>query len=229
MRYKQVVQGTLIKRMNRFVAEVSINDSVERVHVKNTGRLKELLYPDNKVLLEKSNNPKRTTNYSIIAANKNDKWINIDSQAPNAVIFEALKEGKIKEIGKVDFLKKEVTFGESRFDFYYENGDEKGFIEVKGVTLERNEVASFPDAPTLRGMKHVLEMCQAVQEGYKGTILFVIQMKGCKSFTPNREMDPNFADRLLQAAQQGVQIIAYDSIVEEDSLFIDKQIPVSLI
>lgn len=229
MRYKQVVQGKLNKRMNRFVAEVLIDDSLERVHVKNTGRLKELLYPDNTVLLEQSDNPKRTTKYSIIAANKNNKWVNIDSQAPNAIIFEALKEGKLKEFGKVDYLKKEVTFGDSRFDFYYEKGDEKGFIEVKGVTLERDGIASFPDASTLRGTKHVLEMCEAVREGYKGTILFVLQMKGCNRFIPNREMDPKFADGLLQAAQQGVQIIAYDSIVEDECLWIDQSIPVSLI
>ncbi|SOC08616.1 sugar fermentation stimulation protein [Ureibacillus xyleni] len=227
MKYKQIVQGRLLKRVNRFIAEVIINGSIERVHVKNTGRLKELLYPENAVILEASDNPKRTTKYSIIAANKNNKWINIDSQAPNATTFEALKEGKIKEIGEVSLLKKEVTFGDSRFDFYYEKGNERGFLEVKGVTLEKDGVASFPDAPTLRGTKHVLEMCQAVQEGYKGIILFVIQMQGCKKFVPNQEMDANFAKALQQASQQGVKIIAYDSIVEEDGLLLDEPIPVN--
>lgn len=228
MKYKQIIQGKLKKRVNRFIAEVFIDGTVEQVHVKNTGRLKELLIPDVEVLLEVSDNPNRKTKYSLIAVNKKGNWVNIDSQAPNEVAFEALKEGKLVEIGSVKTLKKEVTFGDSRFDLYYEQGEDKGFIEVKGVTLEKNSFATFPDAPTIRGTKHVLELIKAVQAGYKGAILFIVQLKGCQAFTPNKEMDPAFTNALIEASRNGVQIICYDAIVGENELVLDEPIPVVL-
>lgn len=228
MKYGKIVHGKLIRRVNRFIAEVFINGIKEQVHIKNTGRLIELLLPEAEVLLEVSDNPARKTKYSLIAAAKNGSWVNIDSQAPNAAAFEALKAGKLLEFGLVKTAKREVTYGDSRFDLYFEKDDEKGFIEVKGVTLEKHGIALFPDAPTSRGTKHVFELAKAVQEGYTGAILFLVQMKGCRVFVPHKEMDAAFAEALLQASQQGVQILAYDSIVKDDELVLARPLPVSL-
>ncbi|WP_017756719.1 DNA/RNA nuclease SfsA [Calidifontibacillus oryziterrae] len=285
MKYRKIVHARLHKRVNRFIAEVFINGKIEQVHVKNTGRLKELLLPDTEVLLELSDNPARKTRFSLIAAAKNNGWVNVDSQAPNLIAFELLKAGKLAEFGSVNLVKREVTYGDSRFDIYFELNDKKvlhidkqvlhidkqglkcnergkcnigsalhnnngnglhtnhvqnnngeglhinngkGFIEVKGVTLETNGVAMFPDAPTSRGTKHVLELVKAVQEGYTCTILFIVQMKGCRAFAPNREIDPVFTDALIQASRQGVQILAYDCIVGEDEIVLDEPLPVYL-
>jgi sugar fermentation stimulation protein A len=228
MKYGKIVHGRLDRRINRFIAEVFINGTKEKVHIKNTGRLKELLQPDTEVLLEISDNPNRKTRFSLIAAFTNGRWVNVDSQAPNLLAFETLKAGKMKEFGKVKSVKREVTYGDSRFDLYFEKDDVKGFIEVKGVTLEKNGIALFPDAPTSRGTKHVLELAKAVHEGYNGAVLFVVQMKGCRAFAPNREMDGAFADALLQASREGVQILAYDSIVKEDELVLGGPLPVNL-
>jgi len=228
MKYGEIVHGKLHRRVNKFIAEVFIHGKKETAHIKNTGRLIELLQPNMDVRLEVSDNPNRKTKYSLIAVCKNNIWVNIDSQAPNTVVFEAITAGKVKELGMVNMLKREVPFGESRFDLYFEKGDESGFIEVKGVTLEKNGVALFPDAPTLRGTKHMLELAKAVQKGYSGIILFVVQMKGCYSFTPNIEMDKTFTEALLKAAQQGVQILAYDSIVKANELVLGNPLPVVL-
>lgn len=228
MKYHTTVHARFGKRVNRFIAEVYINGIMEKVHIKNTGRLKELLKPDAAVLLELSDNPNRKTKFSLIAVEKRGRWVNIDSQAPNFVAYEAIKSGKISEIGAIDFAKREVTYGNSRFDLYFERGNKKGFIEVKGVTLEQDCVAMFPDAPTTRGTKHVLEMAKAVEDGYIGIILFIIQMKGCSSFSPNREMDEDFANALRKAFENGVKILAYDSIVHEDKFVINQPIPVNL-
>lgn len=233
MKYGKMVSGLLVRKVNRFIAEVIIDDdetAKEQVHIKNTGRLKELLQPGAEVLLEQSDNPNRKTRFSLIVVAKNGSWVNIDSQAPNAVAFEALKAGKLaEEFGLVELIKREVTYGDSRFDLYFENGDTKGFIEVKGVTLEENGMALFPDAPTARGTKHVLELAKAVHVGYTAAILFVIQMKGCRGFAPHREMDPAFADALLEASRQGVRILAYDSIVKEDEIALGEKVLVDLI
>jgi len=228
MKYGKIVQGRLESKVNRFIAEVYIDGIKEQVHIKNTGRLTELLLKDAEVLLEWSDNPKRKTQYSLIAAEKNGQWVNIDSQAPNAVAYEALRTGKLAEFGVVDSVKREVTFGDSRFDLYYKKDVEKGFIEVKGVTLEKNGIALFPDAPTVRGKKHVLELVKAAQEGYKCSILFVVQMKGCSKFVHNKEMDPAFTEALLDAARNGVQILAYDTIVKKDELQLDQPLQVCL-
>lgn len=228
MKYQNIVHGKFQKRMNRFIAEVEIEGIKERVHIKNTGRLKELFIPKTVVLLEESDNPDRKTKYSLVAVDKNGRWVNIDSQAPNKVAFEAMSEGEIVEFGIPTNLKREVTYGASRFDLYYEKDGKKGFIEVKGVTLEKDGIAMFPDAPTTRGTKHVLELAKAQQEGYQNAILLIVQLKGCHEFTPNRETDPAFADALLLAHQAGVQILAYDTIVVEDGLKINHSIPVKL-
>lgn len=229
VKYGEIVRGIFDKRVNRFISEVYIDSVKMQVHVKNTGRLTELFQPGAEVLLESTNNPNRKTKYSLIAVLKEGNWVNIDSQAPNSVAFEAVKEEKIAEIGQVDLLKREVTYGASRFDLYFKQGEQEGFIEVKGVTLEREGVAMFPDAPTARGSKHVLELVEATQKGYQCSILFLVQLKGCRKFTPNREMDPAFADALLKAEEAGVQILAYDTIVTEDGMIIDSAIPVELV
>lgn len=217
-----------MKRPNRFIAFVIIDGEEETVHVKNTGRCKELLISGAKVILEKSENPKRKTKYSLIAVYKGDMLINMDSQVPNAVVAEALREGKISEIGAVSFTKREVTFSQSRFDIYYEKGEKKGFIEVKGVTLERDGVALFPDAPTIRGTRHVYEMIKAKEEGYEANIMLLIQMMGVEYFTPNMEMDKNFTQALSLAKEKGINIMAYDSVVRENSIYIGKRIEIRL-
>lgn len=228
MKYTNIVHGRFERKVNRFIAEVFIQDIKEQVHIKNTGRLTELLQPGVEVLLESSDNPSRKTRFSLIAVDKNGSWVNIDSQAPNRMAFEALQAGKLAEFGVVNHVQREVTYGDSRFDLYFEKGEEKGFIEVKGVTLEQDGVAMFPDAPTSRGSKHVLELIKAVQEGYTAAILFIVQMKGCHAFTPYREMDPTFADALRQASLQGVQILAYDAVVEEETCLLDAPLPVHI-
>lgn len=228
MKYGKMVHGRLDRRVNRFIAEVFIGEIKEQVHVKNTGRLKELLLPGADVLLEYSDNPNRKTKYSLIAAAKNGRWVNIDSQAPNTVVFEALKTGKITEFAALQLVKREVTYGASRFDIYFEKNGEEGFIEIKGVTLEKDGMAMFPDAPTVRGTKHVLELITAAREGYTAIIFFLVQMKGCRAFTPYTEMDPVFADAVRKASQEGVRILAYDCIVKEDELQLGKSIPVYL-
>ncbi len=228
MKYGQVVHGWFYARLNRFIAEVFVGGVKERVHIKNTGRLRELLLPDAEVLLEVSGNPSRQTRYSLIAVNKEGRWVNIDSQAPNAAAFEAVQAGKVPELGHIISVKREVTYGDSRFDLYYEHDRGQGFVEVKGVTLEQEGVAMFPDAPTARGTKHVLEMARAVREGYAGAILFLVQMKGCHTFTPHRQMDEALADALLEASREGVCILAYDARVTEDGLWLDQPLPVIL-
>ena len=224
MKYSQTVKGIFVKRLNRFIAEVLINDHMEKVHVKNTGRLKELLLEKAEVALAVAENPNRKTKYSLIAVKNGDRWINIDSQVPNEVVFEGLIKGKISELGKPSLAKKEVTFGNSRFDLYFEKNGEKGFIEVKGVTLEDGGVAMFPDAPTSRGTKHILEMKEAVHAGYRGIILFLIQMNGCHTFTPNEKMDKAFADACREAAVNGVEILAYDTTVTEKDIVLNRPV-----
>jgi sugar fermentation stimulation protein A len=229
MNYTRIKEGIFIKRPNRFIAQVSIDGKKETVHVKNTGRCRELLIPGNKIILEDcSNNPKRKTKYSLIAVFKDDLLINMDSQVPNAVVFDALKEGKIQSYQDFTHIRRESKYGNSRFDIYYETAKEKGFIEVKGVTLEENGIARFPDAPTERGAKHVLEMIEAVKQGYRGTIFFLIQMKGPEIFRLNWEMDKNFSEAVKLASENGVEILAYDSIVNRDEIVIGSPIKIDL-
>lgn len=229
MKYGDIIEGKFLKRINRFIAEVEINETIEKVHVKNTGRLKELFVQGATCILEIGNNPNRKTKYSLIAIEKNGRWVNIDSQAPNKVGFEAIQLNKIKEIPNATYVKQEVPFGQSRFDLFFESKEQKGFIEVKGVTLEENGVASFPDAPTTRGTKHIYELIKAVETGYVGIILFIIQLEGCTVFKPNRKTDPDFCDALLEAHKRGVKIVAYDTLVRENEMILHQPIPVQLI
>lgn len=230
MKYEKVLEGIFINRPNRFIANVLIDGKVETVHVRNTGRCKEILLEGAKVILEDcSHIPNRKTKYSLIGVWKKDMLINIDSQVPNAVIYKALLDKEIRGFEEISHVKKEVVYGNSRFDIYFESKEEKGFIEIKGATLEIDGISKFPDAPTKRGAKHVLEMIDAVENGYRGVILFLIQMKGPKLFRPNWEMDQEFSDALKLAHEKGVEILAYDSIVTRDSISLGKELEIEIL
>lgn len=227
MIYKNVVTGKFKNRPNRFIARVEIDGKVETCHVKNTGRCRELLLPEAEVYLEKSDNPNRKTAYDLIGVKKGEVLINMDSQAPN----KAVKEWLEKEVyfKNITYLKPECKYGNSRVDFYLETAEgRKIFIEVKGVTLEEEEIARFPDAPTLRGIKHIKELEQAVMKGYEAYILFVIQMKGIKWFEPNDRTHQAFGDTLREAAKNGVGILAYDCTITKDSMELDVPIEIRL-
>ncbi|MCM1285094.1 MAG: DNA/RNA nuclease SfsA [Acetobacter sp.] len=226
MKYTNTLSGSFISRPNRFIAKVNAEGAEQTVHVKNTGRCKELLIPNAKVVLQKSDNPNRKTAYDLIAVYKGSTLINMDSQAPNKAVYEWLKNGEL--ISNPTFLKPEAKYGSSRLDFYLENKIEKCFVEVKGVTLEMSNTAIFPDAPTERGRKHITELIKAKKEGYKAAIIFVVQMKGCTKFMPNYETDTLFANELKKAYDNDVEIIAVDCKVTEDSMIIDKKIEVCL-
>ena len=227
MKYKNIVNGKFQSRPNRFIAMVDIDGKVETCHVKNTGRCKELLLPGAEVYLEKSGNPNRKTAYDLVGVKKGKVLINMDSQAPN----QAVKEWLEKEVyfKNITYLKPECKYGNSRVDFYLETAEErKIFIEVKGATLEEEGVARFPDAPTLRGIKHMKELEQAVQQGYEAYILFVIQMKGIKWFEPNDRTHLEFGDTLRQVAKNGVGVLAYDCSITKESMELDMPVEVRL-
>lgn len=229
MKYHKVIEAIFLKRPNRFIAHVLINGVEEIVHVRNTGRCKELLVENAKVILEDcSSNLNRKTKYSLVAVWKDNMLVNIDSQIPNAAVFKAINENRIVGVENLNHIKREVTFGKSRFDIYFENKDQKGFIEIKGVTLEDNNTAMFPDAPTERGTKHVLEMIEAVKQGYRGIIFFLLQMKGPNLFRPNYIMDKSFSDALKLANEKGVEILVYDSIINKDEIIVDKLVNMEL-
>lgn len=231
MKYQQVIKAIFLERPNRFVAYCQVEGETHKVHVKNTGRCKELLVPGAVVYLEESDNPNRKTKYSLIAVEKGDLLINMDSQVPNQVVEEALRTGRIKLpdiIEPLTFIKREKTYGQSRFDFYAETTKEKIFIEVKGVTLEEEGIVRFPDAPTERGVKHVEELIEAMKEGYKCYVLFVVQMDKARYFTPHEARHPEFVKVLVNAAQNGVGILAYTCQVTPDTLSIDQPLEVRL-
>jgi len=228
MEYANTVRGTFMRRLNRFAAEVELDGKTELVHVKNTGRLKQLLVPGAEVWLEMAVHAARKTKHSLIAVRKDGMIVNIDSQAPSVVAEEALRAGKIEEIGHVRTIRRETAFGSSRFDFYFEDEGRKGFIEVKGVTLAEGDTAMFPDAPTERGTKHVLELARAVACGYEGVVLFLVQMKGCRRFRPHAEMDKAFAAALREAAGRGVRVLAYDAEATGSALVFGEPLAVAL-
>lgn len=224
MKYKNVVKGRFLNRPNRFIANVEIKGREEVCHVKNTGRCKELLVPNAAVYLEKTDNPARKTGFDLIAVEKGRLLINMDSGAPNRAAGEYLR----KLFGEKALIKPEKPYGQSRIDFYVENGEDKWLIEVKGVTLENNGTAMFPDAPTERGVKHLKELTAAVKEGYKCMALFVVQMKGVRVFMPNDSTHPEFGQALGAARKAGVEVKAVDCLVSADSMVIDKEITVKI-
>ncbi len=231
MQYAKVIEGIFQSRPNRFIAIVEISGMPEQVHVKNTGRCKELLVPGSKVYLSVSNHPNRKTKYDLIAVEKqrNKKsplLINMDSQMPNAAVEEWLRKGYLFSPDAV--IRREVTYGRSRFDFFIQDDGKRAFLEVKGVTLEENGVVMFPDAPTQRGVKHLTELMQAVSKGYDAYLLFVVQMQEANCFQPNDIMHPAFGEALRHAAFCGVRVLAMDCYVTPDSMELRQAIPVCL-
>lgn len=237
MKYSSIVEGKFIERPNRFIAAVEIDGKVESAHVKNTGRCKELLVSGARVFLEdfEGRMGVRKMRYSLIGVEKQTSsssiMINMDSQAPNKVVKEALENNLIIPQGmqNIEYVKSEYTYGASRIDFYMKdkNGRE-ALVEVKGVTLENDGVAAFPDAPTERGIKHIEELIKARREGYAAAIIFVIQMKNVHLFMPNYVTHPEFGETLKKAQREGVEIMAYDCLVEKESLLIDKPVKIKL-
>lgn len=224
MIYKNITTGIFVKRPNRFVAHVEIDGHIEICHVKNTGRCKELLVPRSTVYVERADNTARKTKYSLIAVQKGDRMINMDSQIPNKAVHEWLLAGNLFQ--DITQIKPEKVYGKSRFDFYIETSRQKIFMEVKGVTLEEDGIVRFPDAPTQRGVKHINELISCTKEGYEAYILFVIQMSGVKRFEPNDTTHPEFGMALRKAKEQGVHVLAYDCAVEPDSLSIGRPVQV---
>lgn len=230
MKYKKIVAGRFVARPNRFIARVEVDGAIETVHVKNTGRCRELLVPGCTVYLAKSDNPSRKTKYDLIAVEKLTErgviLINMDSQVPNDVAAEWIPRSGLFSDEAV--IRREVKWGDSRFDFYIEDGDRRAFLEVKGVTLESGGIASFPDAPTERGIKHIRELISAVGEGYEAYVLFVVQMKGVSCVRPNDATHPEFGEALRQAKSAGVHVLAVDCAVTNDSIAADGLVQVEL-
>lgn len=228
MKYEKIAEGVFIERPNRFIAKVIVNGEEETVHVKNTGRCRELLPKGAKVYLADEEGKMRKTRYDLVAAIKEDRIINMDSQAPNVVVKEALQQGLILQ--DIIRIKPEFTYGESRFDFFVETeGNPKGtFIEVKGVTLEKDNIVSFPDAPSERAVKHIEELIKAKKEGYDAYILFVIQMTDIAFLVPNDITHQEFGDALRRAKEVGVEILAYDTLITEDSMVLHQPVEVKL-
>lgn len=227
MQYQNVKKAVFLRRPNRFIAQVMLEGAEETVHVKNTGRCRELLVPGATVYLEDCGRPERKTRYDLIAVEKGDRLINMDAQAPNQVFAQWAQAGHF--VPHLTLLRPETVYGSSRFDFYWESEDSRrGFVEVKGVTLEEEGVVRFPDAPTIRGVKHLEELVSARQAGYEAAVCFVIQMSHVDYFTPNDRTHPAFGDALRRAAQAGVDILALDCRVTPDSLKIGGPVPIRL-
>lgn len=226
---KDTVKATFISRPNRFLAHVEVEGKVLMVHVPNTGRIREILIPGCTVILRKEENPKRKTAFSLIAAYKGEALINIDSQIPNRVVEEALLEGRISELREYRNVKREKFYKKSRFDFLLENEQGmKYYLEVKGVTLEKDGYASFPDAVTQRGERHIRELMEAREEGHGAGVIFVLQMENMKHFTPAWKMDPLFSAALKGAKDFGVDVLAYGCRVTETSLDLTTSVSVTV-
>ena len=226
MKYHRVREGRFLRRPNRFLAHVELDGEEVVCHVKNTGRCRELLVPGATVWLEESDNPKRKTRFDLIGVDKGERPINMDSQAPNRVFGEWAGAGGFRP--GLTLLRPETTFGNSRFDFYWESSEQRGFVEVKGVTLEEDGVVLFPDAPTQRGVKHLEELMAAKAAGYEATVCFVVQMSGVQCFRPNDRTHPEFGEALRRAVQAGVEVLAVDCTVERDRLEIRQPVPIIL-
>lgn len=228
MRYAQVVPGVFLSRPNRFIAHVRVEGREVVAHVKNTGRCRELLVPGATVYLAGAPEPRRKTAFDLIAVEKptpgGPMLINMDSQAPNRVFAEAAQD----LLPDPTLVRPETVWGDSRFDFYWEAPGMKGFVEVKGVTLERDGAAWFPDAPTQRGVKHLRELIRARQEGFEAAVCFVIQMSPVLFFSPNDQTHPQFGQALREAAMAGVKLLAMDCAVTPDSLELQDPVPIRL-
>lgn len=225
MKYGYVADAVFLQRPNRFIAQVLLNGQEETVHVKNTGRCKELLVPGAKVYLEKGQNPARKTGWDLIAVEKGERLINMDSQLPNRVAEEWLAQGGF---GHFSQLFREQTWGASRLDFCLKDSHRIKYVEVKGVTLEEGGKVYFPDAPTARGVKHLEELTRIRREGMEAAVLFVVQMDGVTAFSPNDATDPAFGDALRRAKDAGVEIAAIDCLVRPEEVTPGQRVPVVL-
>ena len=225
MQYENMVPGIFRQRPNRFIAYIEIDGKTETVHVKNTGRCRELLPEGAKVWCQKSSNPNRKTQYDLIAVQKGKRLINMDSQAPNTAVGEWLRSGGL---GTLENIRAEVKHGQSRFDFAFEKDGIPCFMEVKGVTLETDGICAFPDAPTTRGAKHLRELTALAGDGYGAYVLFVIQMSDVQYLHPNDATDPAFSEALRQAAKAGVKVLAMDCQVSTDQMMLKNPVPVRL-
>lgn len=225
MRYENMVEGVFLRRPNRFIAHVVIRGREEIVHVKNTGRCRELLPEGARVWCQEFDSPSRKTKFDLITVQKGQRLINMDSQAPNKAAREWLERGGL---GKLEALRAETTHGGSRFDFSFQKDGRPCFLEVKGCTLETEGVCAFPDAPTERGARHLRHLAQLAREGYGAYVLFVIQMSDVKHFHPNDATDPAFGKALREAAEAGVQVLAMDCAVTESTIIIQQPVPIVL-
>lgn len=230
MYYPNICPGTFLARPNRFIAHVEVEGKMEVCHVKNTGRCRELLVPGCRVYLVESGNPARKTRYDLVAVEKETPsgtlLINMDSQAPNKVFGEWAASGQF--CPGLTLLRPEMTYGNSRFDYYWEASERKGFVEVKGVTLEEDGVVRFPDAPTLRGVKHLEELAAAKAAGYEAAVCFIVQMEGMHWLEPNDATHPEFGAALRRSAAAGVEVLALECRVTPDSLEAVRGLPVHL-
>lgn len=227
MIYKDIKEGVFLERPNRFIALVEIDGKIQKCHVKNTGRCKELLIPGVKVYVQEQNNPNRKTKYDLINVIKGERMVNIDSQVPNKLVYDWILEGNYFK--DLLHIQREKTFGNSRFDLYLETKSRKIFIEVKGVTLEEDGLVRFPDAPTQRGVKHIKELSQSIKEGYEAFVFFVIQMENVKKFQPNDLTHYEFGQALREGKANGIKILAYDCKVGKDRIKLGKPVPVDLL
>ena len=225
MRYENMVPGIFLSRPNRFIAKVLIDGIEETVHVKNTGRCRELLPSGAQVWCQRSNNPNRKTKFDLITVKKGERLINMDSQAPNTAAGEWLRSGGL---GQIENLKAETFHGDSRYDFSFVKDGKQCFLEVKGVTLEDDGICAFPDAPTERGAKHLKGLTEAAKAGFGAYVLFVIQMADVKYLRSHDERDPAFGQALREAAENGVTVMAMDCTVDVDSMDIRLRVPVKL-
>ncbi len=237
MTYQDIHPAVFLSRPNRFIARVELDGAVETVHVKNTGRCRELLVPGCTVYLEGSANPRRKTKYDLVAVEKARTGlppllINMDAQAPNRVFGEWMAAGKGADLGlpRPALLRPETAWGNSRFDFYWEESEtgRKGFVEVKGCTLEAGGRALFPDAPTQRGVKHLRELTACREAGYEAAVCFVLQMAGMDVFSPNDATHPEFGAALREAARAGVKVLAVECGVTPRSLVMTRPVAVAL-
>ena len=230
MTYPNIRPGTFIKRPNRFIAHVEVDGAEEICHVKNTGRCRELLVPGAKVWLVESDNPERKTRFDLVAVEKvrgkETLLINMDSQAPNHIFREWAEAGNFRPDLKI--LRGETTFGNSRFDFYWEDSEKRGFVEIKGVTLEHDGVVRFPDAPTERGVKHLEELISAKTAGYEAAVCFIVQMEGMDHLEPNDATHPAFGDALRKCAAAGVEVLALECETAPGYVKAVREIPVKL-
>lgn len=226
MRYDNIYRAEFISRPNRFIANISINGDEQVCHVKNTGRCRELLIPGAEILVQRCDAPGRKTQWDLISVYKGERLINMDSAAPNKIFGEYVKSGAF--MGEVSLIRPEKVWGDSRLDFYIEAGQRRGFAEVKGVTLEDNGVVRFPDAPTLRGTRHLHTLAECVKAGFEAWAVFIVQMEGVEYLEPNRKTDPDFAMALEQAHTAGVNILALDCRVTESEIWAASPVPVRI-